>query len=962
MCGLKGDPAEAGLEEASMSRMKRKITRREFVQTGAAAAGAGVGSAIGLRRAQAAAAEDALWRLFRDPPMAARPFVRWWWNGDKVVPREILRELDVMKAAGIGGFELNPIRFPDDRDPLNIPALTWLSPEWCAAAKQAAEGARERGLTADIIVGSGWPFGGRFLPREYQTRILTAGRRACDGPGTVTISEAEMLAGVELSMHSKHDDILKKIWRIYLTPASLDRFEAGRDLTGAFADGKLTFEAPPGPHVLHYLVVQTGFMAVINGAPGSDGPVLNHFRREAVEFYLRHMSEGMQPQMERLGDYFRAFFCDSLELEGANWCDDFLPEFERRRGYDVAPLLPFVLFKTGEMGNAVEDDQAVKLGPAAGDVVRRARYDCWVTLIELFRERFITPFAAWCRGLGGKSRAQAYGHGYDPVESSMLVDIPECESWLNRDIGTPSGRGYSMINKFVSSGARLAGKRLVSCEEITNTSFVFFAPLELIKITGDESNLSGVTHSILHGFNYSPPEAAFPGWVRYGTFFSERNPWWPFVRRWMDYKARLSALLQAAEPQANVAVLHPLADLWSRWGMQRDPFPKIVHPLYAHALWGAIHQNGHNCDLLTENILARCAMQDGTARFGSRSYDTLLCMELETIGAPAARALEAFADAGGKIIFIGGRPNRSPGLHDAEKNDRAVREAMQRIADRYAHTCVTTTPPDGELIEWFGRLRDRMNLEPDVRITPARWHVMQARHRAGDRDIYFFANVSRELPANFKAGFPIAGKTPWRWNPETGERSVFPYGKSKQNLELRLEPAESLLLVFEPGDAPAPQVEIPSEEQPQALTGPWRVDCAYVDGRRREISLDELRDLAGTAGLEDFAGMVTYHLEFSSQDAAGKRFLDLGRVDGVSEVVVNRRPLGCRWYGRHLYPLPERLEPGTNTLGIRVTTVLGNYCKSLKGNPAAQRWTRGIPPQPMGLLGPVRLLRGSVKK
>jgi len=944
-----------------MSRMKRKITRREFVQAGAAAAGAGVGSAIGLRWAPAAAGEDALWRLFHDPPMAARPFVRWWWNGDKVVPREILRELDVMKAAGIGGFELNPIRFPNDSDPLNIPSLTWLSPEWCAIAKQAAEGARERGLTADIIVGSGWPFGGRFLPREYQTKILTVGRRACNGPATVTISEAEMFAGVELSMHSKHDDILKKIWRIYLTPASLDRFEAGRDLTGAFANGKLAFEVPPGPHVLHYLVVQTGFMAVIHGAPGSDGPVLNHFRREAVEFYLRHMSDGMRPQMERLGDYFRAFFCDSLELEGANWCDDFLPEFERRRGYDVAPLLPFVLFRTGEMGNAVEDDQAVKLGPAAEDVVRRARYDYWITLIELFRERFITTFADWCRGLGGKSRVQAYGHAYDPVESSMLVDIPECESWLNRDIGTPRSRGYSMINKFVSSGARLAGKRLVSCEEITNTSFVFFAPLELIKITGDESNLSGVTHSILHGFNYSPPEAAFPGWVRYGTYFNERNPWWPFVRRWMDYKARLSALLQAVEPQANIAVLHPLADLWSRWGMQRDPFPKIVHPAYAHALWGAIHQNGHNCDLLTENILARCTMQDGTARFGNRSYDTLLCMELETIGAPAARALEAFADAGGRIVFIGGRPSRSPGLHGADANDRAVREAMQRIADRHTRTCVTALPPDGDLTDWFGRLRDRLNLEPDVRITPARWHVMQARHRAGDRDIFFFANVSRELPAEFNAGFPIAGKTPWRWNPETGERSVFPYGKSKQDLELRLEPAESLLLVFEPGDVPAPKVEIPSEEQPQALSGPWRVDCAHVDGRRREITLDELRDLGGTAGLEDFAGTTTYHLEFRSHEAAEKHFLDLGRVEGVSEVVLNHRPLGCRWYGRHLYPLADRLEPDTNTLEVRVTTVLGNYCKSLKDNPAAQRWTRGIPPQPMGLLGPVRLLRGRTK-
>ena len=68
-----------------MSRREREITRREFVRAGAAAAGGGIGGAMGLRKA-AAPGEDALWRLFRDPPMAARPFVRWWRNGDKLVP------------------------------------------------------------------------------------------------------------------------------------------------------------------------------------------------------------------------------------------------------------------------------------------------------------------------------------------------------------------------------------------------------------------------------------------------------------------------------------------------------------------------------------------------------------------------------------------------------------------------------------------------------------------------------------------------------------------------------------------------------------------------------------------------------------------------------------------------------------------------------------------------------------
>ena len=35
-----------------------------------------------------------------------------------------------------------------------------------------------------------------------------------------------------------------------------------------------------------------------------------------------------------------AIFCDSLEVSGENWTDDFLAEFQKRRGYDLTPLLP----------------------------------------------------------------------------------------------------------------------------------------------------------------------------------------------------------------------------------------------------------------------------------------------------------------------------------------------------------------------------------------------------------------------------------------------------------------------------------------------------------------------------------------------------------------------------------------------------------------------------------------------
>ncbi|MDR1594511.1 MAG: hypothetical protein LBS43_08535, partial [Prevotellaceae bacterium] len=42
---------------------------------------------------------DELYSLFCDPPVTAKPFVRWWWNGDKVTASELLRELDVLKDA-----------------------------------------------------------------------------------------------------------------------------------------------------------------------------------------------------------------------------------------------------------------------------------------------------------------------------------------------------------------------------------------------------------------------------------------------------------------------------------------------------------------------------------------------------------------------------------------------------------------------------------------------------------------------------------------------------------------------------------------------------------------------------------------------------------------------------------------------------------------------------------------------
>ena len=128
---------------------------------------------LALPPVAAGADSDPLYASFREPPSQYRPFVRWWWNGGCVTEAEVLRELDLMKEAGIGGVEINTIEMPEQSIPGmldDVRCLEWLSPEWNDVVRATTVAVRERGMTADLIVGSGWPFGGRFLEGADRTQ------------------------------------------------------------------------------------------------------------------------------------------------------------------------------------------------------------------------------------------------------------------------------------------------------------------------------------------------------------------------------------------------------------------------------------------------------------------------------------------------------------------------------------------------------------------------------------------------------------------------------------------------------------------------------------------------------------------------------------------------------------------------------------------------------------------------
>jgi len=920
---------------------------------------------------------DRLYGSFREPPSRLRPFVRWWWNGGRVDETEALRELDVMKAAGIGGVEINTIAMPEHVPTETLsafPERPWLSPGWCAVVKAAALGARARGMTVDLLVGSGWPFGGRFLKPEEQTKRVRLVTRALAGPTTFEAA-LEELAGARDGAHERRT-LAPRVLFARLVPPEGAELALGEELgRGAVRDGRLHVRVPAGQYQLRIGLLETGFTQVKLGAPGADGPVVDHWNAAAVRHYLDHMSGGLAPALggqlgQAHGGPLRASFVDSLELDGANWTEDLPAEFAKRRGYELPPYLPFVLDPGEAQGET----------PRAS-TVRRARYDFHRTLVELFHERFLQTYVAWAHDNGLLARMQAYGRETHPLQGSFVPDLPEGESWLwsghDRIVVSPT-----VVNKYVSSGAHLSGRAPVSFEAMTNAVPVFREMPEDFKLGMDLSLLAGVHQPVMHGFNYSPPQAGFPGWVRFGSWLNEQNPWWPHFRRFADYAARLTAVLAQSESRASVALLAPRADEWAREGLLYQPFPEVQRPWYQYHLWQALQQAGYGTDYVSEAVLQAARTEGARLRYGTRAYDTVLLMGLESLEPETAEALARFAESGVGVVLVGRTPEHAPGLRDAAEADRRVRAAMDRLRSRAAVAATWPGPEPGgplagdstreplpeharrSLLQWVLRWMPHTTTAPELALQAPHPDLGVVHHRAGgEREIFFFANASRDGAVDTVAQFPTGSRLPWRWDPETGERAPMAWSERPDRLLLHLEPLESLLLVYEPADAQpqagSPPARLRNGRDALPVVAPWQVWFRPAAGAPFQRQVPQLFDLslaAGDAPVGGFGGTATYRAEFDWGDPS-LSLLDLGTVNGISAVRLNGRPLGVRWYGRHLYDASGALVRGRNVLEVEVTTTLGNLMRTRENDAATRRWAWWFPPIPAGLVGPVRLMK-----
>ena len=943
---------------------------------------------------------EQMYQAFQQPASEYRPFVRWWWNGDKVEAEELVREMRLLKEAGIGGVEINPIAFPTYCDSLGKASLPWLSPEWIDMLKVCFDEADSLDMTCDLLVGSGWPFGAEFLKEDERAQIVVNYAETVTGPTTLTIIRDSICNRAMPKVSSPYKGNTKELMmlRLYLNPASsiddgIDVMSALRQAQGPQFDSVFTIDVPEGDYTLAALVKINGFLEVINGAPGAAGPVLDHFNTEAVNRYLYNMSDKIEQQTGPLKGNIRAFFTDSMELEGANWTNDMAEAFQKRYGYDITEWLPFILFRIGSMGSALNYDPVVPVTEDFQKEIQRARYDFEDFKAQLMQERFTDIYLDWCHQLGVKARAQAYGRGFYPLENAMGYDIPEGESWTTNwlrhkpgeemsETDYRRGRAYTMVNKFVSSAAHLAGNRTVSCEEMTNTYTVFNMTLEQLKIGGDQSAMSGVTHSVFHGFNYSPNlEAPFPGWLRYGAFYSERNNWWPYFHLYNDYKARLSYALQHGTYYADIAILNPENDMWSTIGMQNEPFPNTTRAPYKTMIWEAMNKCGGGVDYVSENIINRSDIKKGNLCFNQRKYNTLMLIDVESLHPETAEQLLRFVETGGNILCIDTIPYQSLGMpqHHAE-NDSLVKTTMEKVMQHKDHFVFVEPPKEG-FIPWYDSLMKAEQLPNYLDIESPDPYVMQNRYTTDDgSEMILLSNSHRYNAHQTKIIFSDAlthKRQAQVWDLQTGERYALPL-EEDGSYTFDLGPVESMLIVFErtKKDQHLPLWEplhtIINAMSATDLSEGWDITlCHSLLHDTTTTHFDTLFDLKDSEEYQHFCGTIIYrkNIDHLGIDVARNvsTILDLGLVEGVSEVFVNGQSIGVQYFGRRLYDLSKALHEGQNDIEIQVTTTMGNYLKTISREDNPTTWIYVNHPrrdqalQPMGLLGPVRIYKTDIQ-
>lgn len=826
-----------------------------------------------LGAAQTTATVEQVQAGFVTPPDDARAMMRWWWFGPAVSEPELRREISAIKAGGYGGFEIQPVYPLSLDDPgIGLRNLTYLSDDFIDALRFAAKEGVEQGLRVDVTLGSGWPFGGPHVPvTQAASQILMY---------------KLPLAAQETSVPTPRVGAGEKLLGVFIGDGGVDSIQTATlkalPLTSA---PRLQFEATKSERTVLFFVQSRTGQQVKRPSIGGEGFVMDHMSRAAID---RHLSVVGDRLLQAFGDRPpTAVFSDSLEVYKADWTDDLPEEFQRRRGYDLLPLLPSLFLETG---------------PQAADI----RHDWGQTLSELVDDRYLEPANAWAQARRTQFRSQTYGFPPVTLSSNALVALPEGEGNNWRAFTT---------TRWATSASHLFDRNVTSAEAWTWLHSPSFraTPLDL-KAEADILFLQGINQLIGHGWPYTPPGVAEPGWSLYAAaVFSDQNPWWLVMPDISRYLQRVSYVLRQGRPANDIAILMPTNDAWAATKPGRATVSDEMHNYVTPELTTQLLNAGYGFDYIDGAVLDKLQGR----------YRVLLLPKVTRIDLSTYKKVEQFARRGGTVLAIDKLPSLGAGYRNSAAQAEQVQALSKKLFRPSSRASVVAESAVGNEL--------RKVLEPDLQLTGDHSAVGFIHRRLDQGDIYFVANTTNEdvaTRASFRDG---ADKPAQLWNPVTGAVKSL----SGNAFDLNLAPYESVIVVFGASASPASKSATTTRTVVADVSTDWQVEFAPL---RLQRSMKTLASWTDDAATRYYSGVASYKRNIELKSDGGRYFLSFGAgtpvpfnekqrgsrawlespVREAAEVFVNGQRVGSVWTPPYEIEITSHLKAGANELELRV--------------------------------------------
>ncbi len=670
---------------------------------------------------------------FRNPPRMCSMLPFWSWNST-LEPDKIRWQIDQFVDKGLYGA------FMHAREGLDNSETPYFSKGFWDAVKVSVEHGRAKNFYAWIYDEDKWPSGsagGRTVERNPERNVakkLTIQEKRVEGPAQIELPDS-----------------------LYIVAGKLTGKDPLDAQTLVNLSGQKKWDCPDGAWMMMSYKQETSR----GGTTGSESPIRpNYLNKQTVRDFIDITHEQYAKLVgKEFGKTVPGIFFDEIsnEREGLVWEDQFAEHFRRIKGYDLIPWLP-----------ALTKD----IGPKTPKI-RCDYFDVYATLLE---DAWFKQLTEWC----DQHNLMLTGHTLETLQQYW----PEADYWRTiRNLQIPMTDHEDFRYEYpreikiwknvqIASICNLYEKPLVGVECMGGAGWSF--TLDSARYGFNLLAAHGINFFVPHLFHYEmdrPENVA--DWPN--SWFYQ-NPYWKYFKPLSEHVSRLTYMLIGTERVKDVAVLHPITDLWA--GNDGGTIEKTVPMLtLEHIAY----------DMMDPDSLLRAELKDGCLVVGPMRYRVLVLPALQCVRRPVADKIKAFIEAGGALIVH----DRWPSDSMEEGRDDAYIKQLQQAGEAKG---IKPTPLS-ETVKLILAAVDRDIEVSGERPDQLRYH----HHRRSGRDIYLVANNAWE-PLNWRVSFRAIG-TPSLWQPEDGSITpitAFVNRGQRTEMNIALDARQAYFVVFDP--------------------------------------------------------------------------------------------------------------------------------------------------------------------